>query len=1032
MSRDAAPGGKTLAGELASLLGAWNALENVAERESCLVEAGVERRLLRALNLPFDAPAEVFAPILAFGLEASLSSDSTNIQSVSRLVRSLERRAGADPSSVNRAARLLTEIDTAATKPPPVLGGPRATTAALRDYLTRMSSVLGMLETAFLGPNVPVRVDLAQLYVPLPTSAVVTAQISEDRSVSWAITGIRAGVNLSSLTCGTVQDSGPQLQIPRLSAGLRRVQAIVQHEGEGAIPGESGRPLALRPLAEPGSAIHVGVCGVEDVLVQCKRVLLVGGPGAGKSTTAKHAAVEAARLQLDPATLADDLLTDLFPVFISVNALSRWAEFTRQAAENPSETVLNFIVATELHSNDAARTELGQLARQGRLLLIVDGMDEVWISADDEEQGVDRRKLLGAVVAASLHTYPGVRSLITCRPEAEARHWPTLSQVGFSSVSLQPLSADHSEVVAARFLRLTGGDDLGRLVQRFRDLWHGGDDAILSVPLYVALFAASLTSTIEDVALPSRAVMIGEAVRLLAIRWSSSRSGEQAEGGDEDDRIDPRAAETRLIKALQRVAYQSVTVAKDVSTSSGGVEARVILGELMFFKSRLWDAFRYLVEESGLFEEVAESRYRFRLRPFEEYLAAAELVEETHSHLEGAADAMAAWPERWLEPIAIASELLATRLGAVSAAAALGGVLLDWSSDESRAWPLLWLVAASLDRLLSEDGLGADSGTCQRLSHRVLDGYPNQSNVSPYGRLAVGEMVARLGDIRPGVGAPRGIPSFDWIRIPPGIVTLGTGVKAARLMASESWADGWSIEYEQPAVALPLLGFAISRFPVTNVQFAAFVAASNGFYDERWWVGGTRPTSAPDGPWHDPCRRSDPVANINWYEAIAFCRWVSAELELLIRLPTEAEWEYAARGTECDGVARIFPWGDAFLPDRANGADSGLGMTTPVGLFPCPDGPWGLDTPLDMSGNVWEWCSSIHSAEDGTEYRHPYDPSDGREDLLADDTYRRVVRGGSFTNLPFFLRTPMRGHDRPSFRTARQGFRVVSGLEALG
>ena len=134
-----------------------------------------------------------------------------------------------------------------------------------------------------------------------------------------------------------------------------------------------------------------------------------------------------------------------------------------------------------------------------------------------------------------------------------------------------------------------------------------------------------------------------------------------------------------------------------------------------------------------------------------------------------------------------------------------------------------------------------------------------------------------------------------------------------------------------------------------------------------------------------------PVAFVTWPDALAYCRWLEATLKGFrdtppairqrlakagaSRLPTEAEWEKAARGTD----RRTYPWGNEPRRDRANYGNTG---TTPVGQFACPECPYGL---ADMSGNVWEWTSSPMQP-------YPYDPSDDRANLDADALW--VMRGG--------------------------------------
>jgi len=132
-----------------------------------------------------------------------------------------------------------------------------------------------------------------------------------------------------------------------------------------------------------------------------------------------------------------------------------------------------------------------------------------------------------------------------------------------------------------------------------------------------------------------------------------------------------------------------------------------------------------------------------------------------------------------------------------------------------------------------------------------------------------------------------------------------------------------------------------------------------------------------------------PVNQVSWNDAQEYCKWLTEEwrkkgkigAKQIVRLPTEAEWEKAARGTD----KRIYPWKGEFDPKPANTAETGIGRICAVGSFPDGASPYGV---LDMAGNVWEWCNSKWKD-------YPYKPDDGRESAGSEDT--RVVRGGSFS-----------------------------------
>ncbi len=258
----------------------------------------------------------------------------------------------------------------------------------------------------------------------------------------------------------------------------------------------------------------------------------------------------------------------------------------------------------------------------------------------------------------------------------------------------------------------------------------------------------------------------------------------------------------------------------------------------------------------------------------------------------------------------------------------------------------------------------------------------------PPRRLEIGDRLNELGDPRPGVGLDaNGLPDIDWVEIPGGPFIYQDGEK------------------------LELPTFHISRFPVTNAQYQAFIDAGGykkfgWFKRSNWWKGLKKPE--PEASRWPQSNR--PRTNVDWYEAVAFTRWLGAQLGREIRLPTEQQWEKAARGTE--GLE--YPWGNEYRPGYANVDETGrkdgwyLEQTTAVGLYPQGQSPWGV---LDMTGNVDEWCLNKHE--------HP--------DVTAADSSGdgRVVRGGSWFVDPDGARASFRDWNFPDLRFHGWGFRVV-------
>jgi formylglycine-generating enzyme required for sulfatase activity len=168
-----------------------------------------------------------------------------------------------------------------------------------------------------------------------------------------------------------------------------------------------------------------------------------------------------------------------------------------------------------------------------------------------------------------------------------------------------------------------------------------------------------------------------------------------------------------------------------------------------------------------------------------------------------------------------------------------------------------------------------------------------------------------------------------------------------------------------------------------------------------------------------------PVVQVCWHDARAYCDWLNQQHihelpeDCQFRLPSEAEWEKAARGPK----GRVYPWGDDFDADLCNSRESGRIHTVQIGTFsPGADSHYGL---ADMSGNIWEWTITLWGSDkDTSSYTYPYDSLDGREDLIAGDEVYRIIRGGSYKDDKKAVRAACRDLDPPQYALSNLGFRV--------
>jgi formylglycine-generating enzyme required for sulfatase activity len=222
------------------------------------------------------------------------------------------------------------------------------------------------------------------------------------------------------------------------------------------------------------------------------------------------------------------------------------------------------------------------------------------------------------------------------------------------------------------------------------------------------------------------------------------------------------------------------------------------------------------------------------------------------------------------------------------------------------------------------------------------------------------------------------------------------------LMGSDKKKDG-----EVPQHTVTLGAFQIGAYPVTVAEYACAVRAK----------AVREPPTSGSVSWQTQLQRLDhPVVCVSWRDALAYVRWLAQVTGQPWRLPTEAEWEKAARGTD----GRIYPWGNQWDKARANTSDGGPGTTTPIGAYAerGDASPYGAH---DLAGDVWEWCSSLYQP-------YAYNADDGRENL--DSTGNRVLRGGSWGSGPGFARAAYRIDGGPGVLGANGGFRLAGGPAA--
>ncbi|MFA7240369.1 MAG: SUMF1/EgtB/PvdO family nonheme iron enzyme [Sulfuricellaceae bacterium] len=750
-------------------------------------------------------------------------------------------------------------------------------------------------------------------------------------------------------------------------------------------PGEAHR--GKDPMAQADTA-HVTV---DAALAEHRRLVVLGDPGSGKTTLLRYLALLYARDLADGASRTREELglneSGALPILLALRQIGSYLREHRHHDDGTEghAILLQFLVQTLKNERIEVPADFFDTwLNSGRAVVMLDGLDEV---ADPT-----LRRRVSRLVDAFARAYPLCRYIVTSRI------------VGYTD------AAQLTENFAVATVRDFTLED----VRTFLSQWHrliaiGQKGVGDSAETYAAQQTRQLLDAIEKnervrelainplmltvialihrdrVKLPDRrAELYQEAVDVLLGKWDEARGVQESLilNNRPFDISDRRlvlqhlalAMHERNIKEIDAEPLREILAQQlgDAVTDPRELEATV---------TRFLNVIQ---ERTGLLIARAEGSYAFSHLTFQEYLAALCIA--------GRDDYVAYTLQRsahewWREVILLEAGCLSTQskekttrlIRAIAAAVKEPEphhnlVLAAECVRDAGANRIVGDLETELrTRLQSELEAPVARGRFAALITPITRGI--SAATATKRRIAAAEALGKIGGNR-FWSLPYGEP--EWVNIPQGEFIMGETYEAHRVT---------------------LLNYAISRVTITNAQYQLFVQAS-GYEPPKYW-NGKRP---PRG------KESHPAVGASWHDAQSYCRWLGEAIGKPVALPSEAQWEKAARGAD---DARQYPWGEVFDAARCNVRESGFGDTTPVGIFPNGASPYGC---LDMAGNVWEWTRSLYK-------EYPYDPGDGREELGIDGG--RVVRGGGWGSRPDYARCAFRNWNRPVVRSGNLGFRVV-------
>lgn len=735
-------------------------------------------------------------------------------------------------------------------------------------------------------------------------------------------------------------------------------------------------------------------------------IVLLGYPGSGKSTFVNFLGWCLVQEHLEKNSvnglkrLNGWTLGALLPARIVLRELVVWADGQKlhQATAQTLWDYLSYQTRELGYEHEYAALKKHLQDRGGVLLL--DGLDEV-------READQRRDFIKQAVEKFAGANKALRLIVMCRPYAYQRDEWKLDN--FHVHTLATFSPEQTAEFIRVWYRVIGpreGWNDARIKEKTNALVSASRMPHLrdlaSRPLFLTLMATLHTAgqLPED-----RADLYDRSVKLLLDAWQGDKGGGLGEFGLNTETVERILGHVALAahtaQGTSVVLREKSTVA-DIprETLREAFKAHVKSGD------RADEVVEYIQRRAGLLIAQDNHTYTFPHRSFQEFMAAFAAV-ESPDYPDDMVDRVLKDRDWWREVYLLAAGR--ARSPRFSNAVELLDCLCSEGPAQSpdadtAANALLAAQGAAQVRLATRV---AEVPRFAKTLHRLQDWLVaalQQELLSVPERAEVGRVLAALGDSRPDVAC----------EIPETVLV----VSGEFVMGSAFYDE------EKPPHRVSLNAYRIGKYPVTNAQFRFFVD-DDGYCvkTEKWracwtddgWKWRVQQNIKQPRWWDESEENAanHPVIGVSWYEAVAYCNWLTRtdSQGRIYRLPTEAEWEKAARGTD----RRAYPWEGDFDSAKANTTESGIGRTSAVGLFPRGASPCGA---LDMSGNVWEWCADWFGLDyyKNSLQKNPKGPSSGEY---------RVLRGGSFNLRADDARCAIRYRIQPGSRYNNFGFRVA-------